>query len=333
MRSPRMRRLNIDTSVLVTVVLALLLIAYVFIPIRADPSSQVRCASADTLNQVKRELFRRASAIRGGDERASAGVANYAAIRADSRIVRRHGQAGVVKCSGAIVLDLPPGLQVVGGRRRLGARVSYALAEGRGRTGHLRSVSNADAIVQPLASLTRLGSATGGTVAPGPSTNQNASSSLVRDALPPSPPQPAPEVQERPAPASTSAASRPRPAQQPGRPAGAQEPREASRPARQTVPAVPVGATASVRPSFNCRYARTRGEIAVCRNPGLASLDRQMATQFYRALSRATPGARLILQRSRSRFLNYRDSCGSDACIAQAYRDRMAEISEIDSRF
>jgi uncharacterized protein len=88
-----------------------------------------------------------------------------------------------------------------------------------------------------------------------------------------------------------------------------------------------------VRPSFNCRYAHTRGEIAVCSNPGLAMLDRRMSAQFYRALSAASPGARLILQRSRNRFLRYRDSCGSEACIADAYRARINEIDAIMSRF
>jgi uncharacterized protein len=86
-------------------------------------------------------------------------------------------------------------------------------------------------------------------------------------------------------------------------------------------------------PSFNCRYARTRGEIAVCRDPALASLDRQMAAQFYRAMAVARPGARVILQRTRNRFLRFRDSCGSDACIAESYRGRMREIRDITARF
>jgi uncharacterized protein len=67
----------------------------------------------------------------------------------------------------------------------------------------------------------------------------------------------------------------------------------------------------------------------VCHDPGLASLDRQMAAQFNSALSVARPGQRTMLQRSRNRFLSYRDSCRSDACIADAYRARMREISGI----
>jgi uncharacterized protein len=58
-----------------------------------------------------------------------------------------------------------------------------------------------------------------------------------------------------------------------------------------------------------------------------------MAGQFNRAMSAASPGARLILQRSRNRFLKYRDSCGSEACIAEAYHGRMREISDIATRY
>ncbi|HVM38438.1 MAG TPA: hypothetical protein VM265_08635 [Sphingomicrobium sp.] len=71
----------------------------------------------------------------------------------------------------------------------------------------------------------------------------------------------------------------------------------------------------------------------MCNDPELASLDRQMSAQFYRALSAASPGARLMLQRTRTRFLRYRDSCGSSACIAEAYSARMREISDIMARF
>ena len=82
-------------------------------------------------------------------------------------------------------------------------------------------------------------------------------------------------------------------------------------------------------PSFSCRNARTRGELAVCRDDSLASLDRQMAGQFNRAISVADPGKRSQLQRSRGRFLQFRDKCSSDACVAGAYRERMREIDDI----
>jgi len=86
---------------------------------------------------------------------------------------------------------------------------------------------------------------------------------------------------------------------------------------------------ASASPSFNCANARSRGERAVCGDPGLASLDRQMAAQFSRAMSQANASQRALLQRTRGTFLGYRDSCRSDACIADAYNGRMREIADI----
>lgn len=82
-------------------------------------------------------------------------------------------------------------------------------------------------------------------------------------------------------------------------------------------------------PSFNCDRARSRGEIAVCRDPGLAALDRQMAGQFNAAMSRADSEQRALLQRTRARFLSYRDRCATNQCIAETYRSRMREISDI----
>lgn len=82
-------------------------------------------------------------------------------------------------------------------------------------------------------------------------------------------------------------------------------------------------------PSFDCGRARTRGELAVCSDPGLAALDRQMAGQFGAALSRADPQQRALLQRTRSRFLSYRDRCATNQCVAETYRSRMREISDI----
>jgi len=88
-------------------------------------------------------------------------------------------------------------------------------------------------------------------------------------------------------------------------------------------------APARANPSFDCGDARSRSEIAVCNDPGLASLDRQMAAQFNRALTEADRSQRRLLERTRNRFLSYRDRCGSNQCIAETYRSRMREITDI----
>ena len=88
-------------------------------------------------------------------------------------------------------------------------------------------------------------------------------------------------------------------------------------------------ASAPARPSFDCARAATRSELAVCADPGLATLDVNMATQYRRALAGATPVQRRLLQTTRDRFLAYRDRCPNRQCMADAYVSRMREIRDI----
>ena len=90
-----------------------------------------------------------------------------------------------------------------------------------------------------------------------------------------------------------------------------------------------VSPPATANPSFDCDRARTRGEIAVCGDPGLAALDRQMASQYRGALMQADRSQRRLLERTRSRFLSFRDRCATNQCVAETYRSRMREISDI----
>ncbi|HEU5482343.1 MAG TPA: hypothetical protein VFU80_04525 [Sphingomicrobium sp.] len=85
----------------------------------------------------------------------------------------------------------------------------------------------------------------------------------------------------------------------------------------------------AANPSFDCGSARTRGEIAVCGDPGLAALDRQMVAQFNAALSQADRSQRRLLQRTRGRFISYRDRCATNQCVAETYQSRMSEIRDI----
>lgn len=83
------------------------------------------------------------------------------------------------------------------------------------------------------------------------------------------------------------------------------------------------------RASFNCRLARTRGEIAVCSNGELGALDRNLAALTSQALKRADAAKRAQLARTRVRFLARRDACSSDSCTSALYLDRMREVSAI----
>ncbi len=255
----------------------------------ADPEK--RCGSQATYDLIKRELFRRAASLRGGDQAAFGKLADYSIVRIDRPLLdSEDDQTSAISCSGSLTLDLPPGVAVIGGRRTLTADIGYALQRSADGNGEVLTLTRADSIITPLATIARVGSATGEAQAP----------PTLRPPLP-----------------STSGPV-PMPA-----PAGPPPPPGVSPP-----PPAPVPSSAA-RPSFNCTNARTRGEIAVCGDSGLASLDRQMAAQYVDAVRDANPQTRAELQRSRDRFLGYRDQCPSSACIAQTYRGRMREIRDI----
>ena len=249
-----------------------------------------RCGSQATYDLIKRELFRRAAVLRGNDQAAFGKLADYAVVRIDRPLLdSEDNQTSAISCSGSLTLDLPPGVTIVGGRRTLNADIGYALQRSADGNGEVLSLTNADSIITSLATLTRVGGSAVDPLAPAP--------------------QPADTLSPLPVPMPTP-------------PAGTR-----SLPA--VVPPPPPASNVAGSPSFNCANARSRGEMAVCGDPGLAALDRQMAAQYAAALRSADPQTRAELQRSGGRFLGYRDQCPSSACIAQTYRGRMREIRDI----
>lgn len=293
-----MKRLNPTVIALLGGVLVLLLLLFVFASGRTDNSDKLtddqiagrvaatdpekRCASQATYDLIKRDLFRRAAQLRGTDQAAFDQLAGYSVVRMDSPMLKNHDETlGTITCSGSLALDLPPGVAVVGGRRTLTADVDYALQSAADGGGDVLTLTNADAIITPLATLARVGASVGEALAPAAPADHGA---LI------SPPVTADPLAPEPSPA-------------------------------------PPAATAT--PSFNCQYARTRGEIAVCNDAGLAGLDRQMAAQFTGAMTQGDSDQRALLLSTRSRFITIRERCRSDDCIADAYRGRMAEIRDI----
>ena len=250
--------------------------------LKDDP--ETLCASQATYRLIKRELFQQASALRGSGEAAFDSVSESSSIRVEAPLLRDDSsEVGSVTCNGTVTIDLPSGLAVSGGRRSLSADVLYTVQPAADRSGNVVTLTNAEEIVTPLATLGRT---------PAPQTDPL--SNTMNDAAPVDPLAPVVE----PAPSTQQ-------------PIG-QEP-----------------AAASAQPSFNCTNARSRGEVAVCSDPGLAALDRQMAARFGSALSDADPEQRALLTRTRDSFLRYRDQCDSNACVAETYRGRMQEIRDI----
>jgi uncharacterized protein YecT (DUF1311 family) len=194
-----------------------------------------------------------------------------------------------VNCSGSLSLDLPPGVAVVGGRRTLTADVDYTVQPAADGSGNVVLLRNAEPIVAPLATLARVGQA--------PSAPLGMPAQPVEtNGVAPVPPQAAPPPAQQQQLDSGTAQSSPAPA---------------------------------AHPSFDCARARSKGEIAVCSDAGLAALDRNMALQYTRALAAATPEQFSLLRRTRDRFIEYRDRCPSRSCVGDAYVGRMREIRDI----
>lgn len=257
----------------------------------AETGPAARCASQATYDRVKTELFRQAAQVRQSDQAAFDRIAAYASVRMADPVLRAHDQElGTIRCGGRLSLDLPPNVAVVGGRRSLSADIDYVLQPAADGSGDVVMLEGVDSIVIPLATLAGTGSA-------------------------------APPVEEL-APGQLDAPPGETTVDQPSPPVDSPAEPDA---AQDSTPAP----AASARPSFNCRYARTRGEIAVCSDTGLAALDRQMAAQYYRALSAAGPRQRQLLRSTRDEFLRFRDRCTNNGCIAETYRGRMREIRDI----
>jgi len=234
------------------------------------------CGAQATYDAMKRELFRRAAQVRGSDEQAYARLSDFALLRINAPVASGiDDQLRSVTCNGTAILSLPPGVEVAGGRKSLSGDVEYSIQPAADGTGNAVRLGNVDAIVVPLATITRI-------AAPQPAPAAPVVENEVTDQQP--------QGGEQPAPA----------------------------PAPQTA-----------NPSFNCANARTRGEIAICNSSALAALDRQMAAQYNAAVSQADSTQRGLLERTRSRFLSYRDRCSNDQCIANTYRSRMSEIGDI----
>jgi uncharacterized protein YecT (DUF1311 family) len=115
-------------------------------------NGDTRCSSQRTFDFIKGELFRRAAQLRGSDQAAYAELAGAASVRMENAVMEsKDEESGAANCSGSLALDLPPGVAVTGGRRVLTANVDYTVQAGGNVT-----LRNTDAIVGPLATLTRV---------------------------------------------------------------------------------------------------------------------------------------------------------------------------------
>jgi uncharacterized protein YecT (DUF1311 family) len=261
----------------------------------AEQQERIRkaCASDATYARLKELVFDEAARIRNSDPRNLDPLAAAAVVRMEEPVVKSRDEAlNVTVCSGRFVLELPPGAEnAFDGMRRLSADVEYAAQAALDGSGLVYQMDGAEPIVYRLA--------TYGLHGPLPKT--------APVAAPPA--------------AIAAAPSRA------GQPAAAPPPATSGK--SDPAPGPGAEARVTVRPSFNCRYAKTRTERMVCASPRLAAQDREMASHFYALMARADPATRSHLRRSRDAFLARREQCGTESCVISTYLARMAELRSI----
>lgn len=257
------------------------------------------CASDATYDRLKELVFDEAARIRNSDPRNLDPLAAAAVVRMEEPVVKsRDEELNVTVCSGRFILELPPGAEnAFDGKRRLDAEVEYAAQAAVDGSGLVYQMDGAEPIIYRLATFGMKG---------GPMPK------IVAAAPEPAPPAATPSE-----PALMPPVAEPAPAPAP-------PVRTAERP-RPPAPATRV----TVRPSFNCRYGKTRTEKMICASPRLAAQDRAMASLYYDLMAGADPATRGHLRRSRDAFLGRREQCRSEGCVASAYASRMAELRNI----
>jgi hypothetical protein len=292
------------------------------------------CASSATYDRLKEVAFEEAVRIRNSDPTNLDTLATHSVVRMENPVVKsRDEDLNVTVCTGRFVLELPPGAEAgFGGERRLVADIEYAAQASADGSGLVYQMNGAEPIIYKLAAFDlqrqRMASSAARPevqVADAGAVSPAEGSGLPSAPVPAVEREEAPVVQREPRPAPRPVQPRPEPRAEP-RPEPRPQPRVEPRPE-------PVRAVASARPSFNCRSARSRSERMVCSSHQLAAKDRAMSSLFYSALADADPRTRAELRRTRDRFLSYRERCGSEGCVAEAYDGRMQEIRDImDSR-
>src|SRR3954468_22944957 len=80
--------------------------------------------------------------------------------------------------------------------------------------------------------------------------------------------------------------------------------------------------------TFNCYYARAPDEVAICQDARLSRLDERLSNRFFHLRDSLSGSDQARLDRAEETWLHARHRCGGNrACIAEAYRVRLSELS------
>jgi len=294
-----------------------------------DAAGRRLCASAGTYERLKMLAFEEARRVRGIDAAPLDPLLRASIVRMERPVVLSRDEGlGTTVCSGRFVLELPPGAaSEFNGMQRLVADVEYSAQEAADGSGPVFQMSGAEPMIFRLASFGGAGPVTMAQADAPASVPVVEPASRPQPRAAPTPPPPPPPPSPRPAPATRVAARPPAPTPAPApRVVRSPAPAPVRTAEREPAPERPRAARAGGRPSYNCRYAGTPSERAVCGNGDLAARDRRMSSVYFRTYERASPAAKRELSRSRAEFLRRRERCRSDECIASVYDDRIDEI-------
>jgi hypothetical protein len=299
------------------------------------------CASSAGFQQLKAAAFREAISVRGDSGNLDRLAATSVVRMEGTEVTSEDAGTGLVTCTGRFVIELPPGAERgFGGQRRLSSDVTYTAQASEGGGAAVYQLISADELVSSLAAFDIDTSLQPAEVEVAEASPPEEQLPVIIRREPAERPQPREEAREEPkqAPRPTPPPARAareeddRPQRTPPARAEREEPKERTvrpRPEPRTQAPEPRPARTTARPSFNCRQAGTRSERLVCSSERLAAKDRAMSNLFFSAYDAADARRRAELQRTRNRFLAYRERCANEACISEAYDGRMQEIRDI----
>ena len=243
---------------------------------------QAACASPGAYDKLKGRLFDAAIAQRGGDRANLDILADYSLARVEEPLVANH-DAGleVTRCTGRLILELPPGAErAFGGRRDLEAKIGYTAQAAADGSGLVYQVSGAEPIISSLAAFNLTAQA----YRPPPAIDEaeaapkiSAPSQIARADVP---------EQTAPVPAS-AAAPQPRPAL----PSIAVRTHAAAPPVPARTRAAPPAAAAPTRVALGPRAEEADEDGAPTRPPSGGGTGASAIRAFYGALG-AGDGAR-----------------------------------------
>jgi hypothetical protein len=267
------------------------------------------CASSETYDRLKELAFDEAARIRGDGAAQLDALSDTAVVRMEDPVVgERDQELGVTTCSGRFILELPPGAEnAFDGERRLSADVKYAAQTAADGSGLVYQMEGAEPIIYRLA--TRRCALNPGAAASQPPARRSAPA--------------APRARSRPA--CDRPAPRRRTAKRPA-PRAPVRPRLPPLPPPSPSARAPRQASAGPARSFNCAGPQPRRAHGL-RQRRAGRARRRMSPFLFRPRA-LTGGPRQSAPQPRP-LPQLPGALPDEACIAQAYRDRMDEIEDM----